>query len=179
MDASLPPLLLALGLGLALGGCASQPAPKAEPPPAPLKTMDGSPLADLNIGGDKIPDPLLRAVEDTYRQPDPLDCQALEREVLALDQALGPDLDTLKASDRPDEFARNAVVNAIRGLVPYNGVLRVITGAKARQRRIAEAIAAGSVRRGYLKGVGESLGCGVPAAPVRGAPTPPPAPVRN
>jgi hypothetical protein len=86
---------------------------------------------------------------------------------MALDVILGPDLDTLKAADKPNEFAKTALVGAVRGLLPYSGLLRLITGAKARQRRIAEAIAAGGVRRGYLKGLGESLGCAVPAAPLQ------------
>lgn len=174
MTQPLPPLLLMLAALLA--GCASQPATRPPPPPAPIKTMDQSPLSDLNIGGGEIPDVLQRAVTDTYLQPTPLSCETLGAEVLALDIALGPDLDTLKAADRPDDFAKNALVNAVRGLVPYGGVLRVVTGARARDRRIDEAIAAGSVRRGYLKGLGETFGCAVPAAPVRALPAAPQAP---
>lgn len=177
MTPPLPPLLLMLAALLA--GCASRPETRPTPPPAPIKTMDQSPLSDLNIGGDDIPDVLLRAVNDTYLKPTPLDCDTLGAEVLALDIVLGPDLDTLKAADRRDEFAKTALVNAIRGLVPYSGVLRLITGAKARQRRIAEAIAAGGVRRGYLKGLGETFGCAVPAAPVHVAPGTPQAPAAN
>jgi hypothetical protein len=176
MTPHLPPLLLVMAL--ALGGCASQPSPKPEPP-ARLKPLETSPLSDLNIGGGEIPDVLLRAVNDTYLKPQPLNCDTLGAEVLALDVVLGPDLDTLKAAEVPDEFAKTALVGAIRGLVPYSGVLRMITGAKARQRRIAEAIAAGGVRRGYLKGLGETFGCEVPAAPVHVAPAQPPAAVRN
>jgi hypothetical protein len=174
MKQPLPPLLLMLAALLA--GCASQPATRPPPPPAPIKTMDQSPLSDLNIGGGEIPDVLLRAVTDTYLKPTPLNCETLGAEVLALDIVLGPDLDTLKAADRPDDFAKTALVGAIRGLVPYSGVLRLITGAKARQRRIAEAIAAGGVRRGYLKGLGENFGCEVPAAPVHALPAAPQAP---
>ena len=175
MTHSLPlPLPLVLVLAVALGGCASQPGPKPAVPPAPLKTMEHSPLSDLNIGGSAIPDVLQRAVTDTYRKPTPLTCETLGEEVLALDLILGPDLDTLKAADKPDDFAKTALVGAIRGLVPYSGILRLITGAKARQRRIAEAIAAGGVRRGYLKGLGETFGCEVPAAPVHAAPGPAP-----
>lgn len=169
----LPPLLLVMALALA--GCASQPAPKPAPPER-LKNLDQSPLSDLNIGGGEIPEVLQRAVTDTYRKPVPLTCETLGAEVLALDIVLGPDLDTLKAADRPDEFAKTALVSAIRGLVPYSGVLRLITGAKARQRRIAEAIAAGGVRRGYLKGLGDTFGCEVPAAPLHDAPAAPAAP---
>lgn len=169
------PAPLALCLAVALGGCASGSAPKPEKPPAPLETMEHSPLSDFNIGGGDIPELLLLAVTDTYRKPSPLTCATLIEEVAALDVILGPDLDSLKAADKPDEFVETALVNAVRGLVPYSGVLRLITGAKARQRRIAEAIAAGGIRRGYLKGLGESLGCAVPAAPLHVAPEPAPA----
>ena len=160
-------------LVLLVSGCASQPASKAEPEHERLKTMDGSPLSDINIGGSEIPAVLVRAVSDTYEKPAPLSCESLGEEVLALDVILGPDLDTLKAADKPNEFAKTALVGAVRGLLPYSGLLRLITGAKARQRRIAEAIAAGGVRRGYLKGLGESLGCAVPAAPLQVAPAAP------
>jgi hypothetical protein len=155
---------------MALGGCASQPAPKPEEPYERLETMEHSPLSDFNIGGGDIPVLLQLAVTDPYRKPSPLNCATLVEEVTALDIILGPDLDTLKAADKPEEFVENALVNAVRGLVPYGGVLRMITGAKARQRRIAEAIAAGAVRRGYLKGVGETLGCALPATPLHVAP---------
>lgn len=160
-------------LVLLISGCASQPAMKAEPPDELLKTMHHSPLSDLNIGGGDIPNLLLRAVSDTYEKPTPLTCETLGAEVLSLDVMLGPDLDTLKAADKPDEFVKSALVGAVRGLLPYSGLLRLITGAKARQRRIAEAIAAGAVRRGYLKGLGESLGCAAPAAPLQVAPATP------
>ena len=168
MIRSLAPL--ALLLAAALAGCASRSAPKPEAPPTRLKTMEHSPLSDFNIGGGDIPVLLQLAVTDTYRRPSPLTCETLAEEVTALDIMLGPDLDTLKAADKPDEFVETALVNAIRGLVPYSGILRLITGAKAHQRRIAEAVAAGAVRRGYLKGLGETLGCAVPAAPLHVAP---------
>jgi len=37
--------------------------------------MQDSPLSDLNIGGGDIPDVLLRAVNDTYLKPTPLNCE--------------------------------------------------------------------------------------------------------
>jgi hypothetical protein len=128
--------------------------------------MGRSPLSDFNLGEDNIPDVLLRAVADTYAAPSPLDCAALGAEIVEIDAILGPDLDTLKAADRADDFTRTALVGALRGLIPYHGVIRFLSGAGERERRIAEAVAAGAVRRGYLKGLGGSLGCAPPAAPV-------------
>jgi hypothetical protein len=129
--------------------------------------MGRTPLSDFNLGDDDIPDVLLRAVADTYAVPVPLDCTTLGIEIAAIDEVLGPDLDTLKAADKESDFAKTAVVGALRSMIPYHGVIGVLTGARKRARRISEAIAAGMVRRGYLKGLGESIGCEVPMAPRR------------
>jgi hypothetical protein len=151
-------------------GCAT-PSPRAdgahEVDPDAMGRMGRTPLSDFNLGDDDIPDVLLRAVADPYALPVPLDCSTIAIEIAAIDVVLGPDLDTLKAADREDDFARTAVVGALRSMIPYHGVIGVITGARKRARRISEAIAAGMVRRGYLKGMGESLGCEAPATPVR------------
>jgi hypothetical protein len=148
------------------GAAESQEAPEA-PDPEAMGRLGRTPLADFNLGDDDIPDVLLRAVADTYALPVPLDCETLGTEIAALNAVLGPDLDVLKAAEREDDFARTAVVGALRSMIPYHGVIGVLTGARKRARRIAEAIAAGVVRRGYLKGHGEAIGCAMPAAPVR------------
>lgn len=149
-------------------GCASTPrnGQEADAQPGEMGRMGRTPLADFNPGDDDIPKVLLRAVADTYAAPSSLDCAALGAEIIEIDAILGPDLDTLKAADRSDDFARTAFVGALRSLIPYHGVIRFLSGANKRERRIAEAIAAGAVRRGYLKGLGASIGCGPPAAPV-------------
>ena len=40
-----------------------------------------------------------------------------------------------------------------------------LSGAERYSREVAAAIAAGTIRRAYLKGVGASTGCAAPAAP--------------
>lgn len=132
--------------------------------------MGRSPLSDFNLGADNIPEVLLSAVADTYAVPAPLDCAGLAAEIVELDSILGPDLDTLKAAARTEDFMGTALVGALRSLIPYRGVIRFLSGARQRERRILEAIGAGVVRRGYLKGLGESIACAPPAAPVRGTP---------
>ena len=45
--------------------------------------------------------------------------------------------------------------------------VRVLDGAERHSKEVAAAIAAGSVRRAFLKGVGQTLGCEAPAAPLQ------------
>ena len=61
-----------------------------------------------------------------------------------------------------------AFVSGIHGLMPYRSWLRKLSGAEKRELRAIAAIAAGSIRRGYLKGLGEARGCAPPATPNRG-----------
>jgi hypothetical protein len=161
--------MLAAALALS-AGCARQPrraGGETAVDPAAMGRMGRTPLSDFNLGDDDIPEVLLRAVADTYALPVPADCAALAIEIAAIDVVLGPDLDALKAADREDEFVRGAVVGTLRGMIPHHGVIGLISGARQRERRIAEAIEAGAVRRGFLKGHGGSIGCAPPAAPLR------------
>lgn len=167
-------LLATLAMAL-VAGCAGTP-PKgasAESPayePGEMERRADSPFADFNIGEDQIPEVLLRALADPYARPAPLDCATIAAEVAELDAALGSDFDVVKGADRPDDFAYDAMIGAVRGLVPYRGVIGLLTGTRERQRRSTAAVASGATRRGYLKGLGESIGCDFPAAPKRAAP---------
>jgi hypothetical protein len=51
--------------------------------------------------------------------------------------------------------------------VPFRGWVRKLSGAERYSKEVAAAIAAGTVRRAYLKGLGEAKGCAAPAAPSR------------
>jgi len=166
-------LILLATAFLLSSGCATVPRPARDTPsesvsdPDKMGRMGRSALGDFNFGRDNIPEVLLRAVDHTYSPLATRDCATLGTEILALDSILGPDIDLLKAADKKHEYVSNVVVGAIRGMVPFRGVLRVLTGADRRDRRIAEAIVAGITRRGYLKGLGEAKSCPVPAAPIR------------
>ncbi len=60
-------------------------------------------------------------------------------------------------------------------MLPYGGFVRTLSGAQRHDQLVIEAIVAGSVRRGYLKGLGESRRCPRPATPVHFLKPPPPA----
>lgn len=170
-------LLATLAVAL-LAGCAGTP-PRGDPgetpayDPGEMDRRADSPFADFNIGDEEIPEVLLRALSDPYAMPRPLECATIAAEVVELDAALGSDVDVVKAADRPDDFAHDAMLGAMRGLVPHRGVIGLLTGARERQRRIAAAVGSGATRRGYLKGLGESMGCDFPAAPKRARPESP------
>lgn len=164
-----------------LAGCAGN-------PPAPSHAADDArqrqvteavtaPLADLNVVRAEIPAILEEAQRSPYAMPKDRGCEALAREVRALDAALGADLDTPVTERNPSliergaEAAGDAAIRAVRGaaegIVPYRGWVRRLSGAERYARKVAAAITAGTIRRAFLKGLGEAGGCAAPAAPLK------------
>jgi hypothetical protein len=136
-----------------------------------------APLTDLNLVRTKIPAALIEAQKNPYVPPKDLTCAALSAEVRTLDDALGPDLDVPQTPTNPSLIERGtaeagdaaigALKGAAEGLLPYRGWVRKLTGAERHSKEVAAAIAAGGVRRAYLKGIGQTLGCQAPAAPIQ------------
>ena len=158
--------------------------PKATTPPI-SKQLSGAataPLNDLNLVRAKIPPALLAAQKAPYAPPLDPSCDGLAAEIRQLDAALGADLDAPSTPggqglvERGRSEAGEAVVGTLRhtteGLIPFRGWVRKLTGAERYSRQVTGAIAAGIVRRAYLKGLGLGQGCQPPAAPLR--PVPPP-----
>lgn len=120
------------------------------------------PLKDLNIMKTEIAPVLVRAKAAPYASAGS-DCSVLNAEIQELDVALGPDVDIVgkkpslskKLSDGGFSLARGAVSS----FIPYRGVIREVTGAEKQTRDVNDALLAGMVRRAYLKGYGETLGC--------------------
>lgn len=135
-----------------------------------------APLEDLNLIRIKIPEVLIEAGKHPYRPLHDLSCEAISREITELDAALGPDLDkTLSAAEKSllgqggdfvEESAIDAVRSTTRGVIPFSGWVRKLSGAEKHSKAVSKAVAAGIVRRAYLKGIGESQGCEAPAAPL-------------
>ena len=166
---TIPPLLLAL----LLAAC-STPAPTPESQSktsTQLTQAATTPLTDLNLVRADIPPVLAAAQKAPYGVPADRTCEALAKDVRALDAALGADLDTPPTAANPSlverggDAAMGAVGNAATGIVPFRGWVRKLTGAERYSREVAAAIAAGTIRRAYLKGLGQAVGCAAPAAP--------------
>ena len=134
-----------------------------------------TPLSDLNLVNAPIPPVLLDAQRAPYGEPGDGTCAGLSTAVVALDAVLGPDLDVPTAPNNPGLVERGAglvgqaATQSVRGaaesVVPFRTWIRKLSGAERYSRDVAAAIAAGIVRRAYLKGVGQVRGCSAPAAP--------------
>ena len=163
-------------------------AKASKPPPVQGPTKDTmgqamtAPFEDLNLTKDKIPLVLELAMAGPYEGPQDQTCEGLSGAIMTLTLALGPDLDVPPSKtnrgllERSSTFAGDAAVGAVRGategLIPLRGLVRKVSGAEAHSKKVRAAIAAGAVRRAYLKGLGEARGCPAPAAPQRVPPEP-------
>jgi hypothetical protein len=147
---------------LALAGCAAS-------KPSALEDAATTPLRDLNVVRASIPPLLSEAQKQPYLLPSDLSCEALSADVRALDQLLGPDLDAPatessprlieRASKTVDDAAVGALQHTAEGVVPFRGWVRQLSGAERYSKKVAAAIAAGAVRRGFLRGLRAARGC--------------------
>ena len=152
----------AAALALMLSACASN-------DPSRIAEAATAPLNDLNLVHGEIPAPLIEAQKGPYAVPSEASCSALSGEILELDAVLGPDLDAPASESNPGLLERGstevkgAAVSALKstaeGVVPFRGWVRRLTGAERYSRKVAAAIAAGSVRRAFLKGLRVSKAC--------------------
>jgi hypothetical protein len=163
--------LLPLPLALTLTAC-STPAPTAPPGSANSVTQVATtPLSDLNLVRAEIPPVLALAQRGPYALPAERSCEALGKDIQALDAVLGADLDTPVTAanpslvDRGSDAATGALRSAAAGVIPYRGWVRKLSGAERYAKEVAAAIAAGTIRRAYLKGLGQAANCVAPAAP--------------
>ena len=77
---------------------------------------------------------------------------------------LGEDYDTAVLPERelsPERVAQQIVAY----FIPFRGVIREVSGANRHEYEFRQAISAGLMRRAYLKGRGEQMGCAYPARP--------------
>ena len=136
-----------------------------------------TPLRDLNVMPQKIPPVLIDAEADAYRPPNPWGCRTIAAEITRLEDALGEDFDAPPPPPPTKEEKRTGTANmvlkgAAGSIVPFRGWVRQLTGAERHAQAVQTAIAAGRVRRAYLKGIGQMMRCRWPAAPWRPAPAP-------
>jgi hypothetical protein len=128
-----------------------------------------SPLNDLNLVQAEIPATLIEAEKQPYALPVDAGCDALQAEIRELDAHLGPDLDAAATDanpsliERASNEAKRAAVGTIRSssesVVPFRGWIRKLSGAERYSKKVSAAIAAGTVRRAFLKGLRVSKDC--------------------
>lgn len=126
------------------------------------------PLSDINLKKKMVPEVLEAAIERPYSLAGLRTCPRIQSAVRNLDAVLGDDIDAIEEKTRGEKRGNAAghVAKSIVGsLIPFEGVIREISGANNHERQWQVAIYAGSVRRAFLKGVGLQKGCRYPARP--------------
>jgi hypothetical protein len=151
-------------------------SPEQEGRQGMVKGVLVQPFRDFGLIESKIPGVLIEAMADPYARVTPGTCEAFAAQIHRLDSALGPDADAPVATEHPSQMkrgegqARDASLDAMRGAeqsyIPFDGAIRIVSGADRHDHKVLAAIKAGAMRRSYLKGLGEALGCGSPASPL-------------
>jgi len=118
--------------------------------------------------GKEVPQKLKDIQDDPYSLKGLSRCAAIIAEIRELNAVLGPDVNekTNKSlAKKREETAGRVAGSAIGSIIPFGGIIGEVTGANAERRRYNIAVYAGTVRRGFLKGVGLQKGCKAPARP--------------
>jgi hypothetical protein len=139
-----------------------------------------SPLVDLNIKRETIPQALQDIAGNPYVLDDKPKCSQLAGDVAALDAMLGPDMqknkrtklasegsltDAASVSSYTQEGAsmlQNEAIGFVAGkasIIPFRGLVRRITGASDHAKEVALAYESGKLRRAYLKGMMSAMKC--------------------
>lgn len=133
-----------------------------------VATIAGSPLHDFGIKKTKVSPVLVRAAAHPYATEGLKDCKSIGDAVLELNTALGRDVDAPTSGKKPSEateLSMDAGQDTINSLIPGRFIIRRISGAADAQRKARAVVYAASIRRGFLKGLGDAKGCKWPAAP--------------
>jgi hypothetical protein len=140
-----------------------------------MKGVVQQPFRDFGLVRSKIPPVLIEAMTDPYARPSPSACDGIATEMTRLNIALGPDLDEPVSTEHPgvltrgERGAKTAALDAMRSeaqsQIPFDGFIRLLSGADRHDHLVMAAIQAGAIRRGYLKGLGEMRQCMPPDVP--------------
>lgn len=123
-----------------------------------------TPISDLNIAKDDIPEVLLTSAEAPYAPASGSGCEGISIAISDLDRVLGPDYDL--EDTEGDRLSEGRIAQSVVGsFIPFRGIIREVSGAADHKREFEAAIMAGMVRRAYLKGLGQASGCPYPARP--------------
>lgn len=121
-----------------------------------------TPISDLNIRKDEIPQLLIEAQEKPYDLGNLGRCNQLAAKIGEFDALLGDDIDLPQTPGARVSAGRMAQ-SVVGSLMPFRGIVREISGANDQRRKVQAAIEAGYARRSFLKGVGQERGCRYPA----------------
>ena len=122
-----------------------------------------SPLYDFNFKRDEIPVPLAN-LKNIYAPPAHPSCRNLRRELYVLTAILGPD-EIITGDDGKRIIKLNpsdAIESTMSSFIPFNDVVRYLSGAKGHERKLARAYFRGQARRSFLRGWEIGKKCHIP-----------------
>lgn len=112
------------------------------------------PLSDLGLRSREIPLILLAAQGAPYDLSGMATCDQLRGEIVLLEDTLGPDADAVDAEGKGlVNRGLQAGGELLGDFIPFRGLVRRVSGARAHEARWEAAIYAGVARRSFLKGV--------------------------
>jgi len=129
-----------------------------------VKDVAETPLEDVGISKDEIPEVLLAASQDPYAMEGLDTCNALVGEIAQLDTVLGDDYD-LAGKEKTGVNGKKVAKGLVGSIIPFRSIVREVSGAAGDARKAAAAVRAGIARRSYLKGLGQGRDCAYPARP--------------
>ena len=156
-----PRTLFAGAAAALLAGCASSGGEPVNWAAAPGNGLTQVSIDKLDLASDPIPPILIQARKSPYALTNTGTCERIAQEMGLLNAVLGEDYDTATARERPSEKAGEVLA----ALIPFRGVFREVSGASRHEWEFRESISAGLMRRAYLKGRGEQMGCAYPSRP--------------
>ena len=129
-----------------------------------VKDVAETPLEDVGISKDEIPEILVTAAEAPYASRNTRTCKAIVSEIAELDNALGDDFD-IAGKEKTGISGKKVAKGLVGSIIPFRGLVREVSGAAGDKRKAEAAVRAGLARRAYLKGLGQGKGCKYPARP--------------
>jgi hypothetical protein len=160
--------MLILAMMPALSHAAPTPGEKPSRTNEAVTNAVTQPLSDTNLRKKDIHPALIAIRDDPYALDGIRTCNQIIAAVVQMDEALGTDFDRAAPMDRDKTERRAARVagGVIGGLIPFRGVVREVSGANKADEEYRDAIYAGAVRRGFLKGYGKARRCAPPGRPL-------------
>jgi hypothetical protein len=158
-------LMLAITIGTA---ARAAPPPEGAPDTRNVGDVVTQPVSDMNLQKKEIPAELIAIRDNPYALDGIRKCRDIISAVNDINAVLGPDFDTpveQSLSAKRRSSAMTIAGGAISSLIPFRFLIREISGANKADAEYREAIYAGVVRRGFLKGYGKSRGCRAPGSP--------------
>ena len=125
-----------------------------------------TPLYMLNIKQDEIPE-LLPEADGTYSEPE--NCLNAQVQYERLNMLLGSDDALKKVADYEsiNLDASDAIESTISDFIPFESVIKYVSGATKHEKQLERAYFRGNIRRAYLKGYIDRNNCEIPLPPIK------------